>query len=402
MTLRRRTMVAITTEEASPGVPLWGKNQIIQELPDGETHASFENLIAGRTYYVRSWNEDAFGNKSPELLRVIQTPPDQTVPATPTGLALAAGEYGFQASWSAVADADVAEYDLSYAPDNGSGTAPTNSFTTISTRATQVRVDATVGVKYWAKVRSRDYSGNASEYSSLVAVQPTKTIPVAFSANGFLDSGSPMRAYVKVPAVQSVVSALVTLAFRQFMAPATSVPSSGTLTSATDGGTTTPSGGGSTSGSSQDGVTLSGGGTNGTTGPASAGTAHTHNAGSIATNDNAVIALTGHTHSTPSHTHGCPDHSHSIAGHTHALNYGTFEESFPASHSVKVKTYKRVGGSWTLQDTSASLTGDLEDLDLSAVITGAGDWRLEVLSDAAQPNGGRLGCDLYGTLTVVI
>lgn len=219
-------------------------------------------------------------------------------------------------------------------------------------------------------------------------VNAVRILPLSFSANGYLDDASPMRAFVKVPAeVTSVSEAAVTLAFRQFMAPATTVPS----------------GGGSTSGSSASGVNVSTeqhshAVTTGVSGAASAGTAHTHGPGTYDTAltslpTAAVVSLNNHTHTTPAHTH--------------SLTYGTYEETYPASHSVKLKVYRRFTdgagtSTWTLLHTSASQTADLVDLDLTAYITTGGDYRLEVLSDAAQPNGGRLGLDLFGTLELVI
>jgi hypothetical protein len=106
--------------------------------------------------------------------------------------------------------------------------------------------------------------------------------------------------------------------------------------------------------------------------------------------------LDSHNH-TIAHTHDV-----TIAAHTHALTYGTYEETYPASHSVKVKTYERVGSVWTLRNTSAAITADLADLDLTSAITGPGDWQLRIQSDAGQPNAGRLGCDLYGAITAQI
>lgn len=305
------TWVATTAEESSPGVPSWGPHQNATKVPPGATDVAIENLVAGRRYYVKTWNEDEFGNKSPELLRVVETG------------------------------------------------------------------------------------------------RPTKTIPYSFSANGYLDSGSPMRAFIKVPSdVQSVSSVAVTLAFRQFMAPATAAAASGTLTSDSGGGSTSGASSSSTSGAkhlglivANDFITLD----SGSSGAASAGTAHTHGVGSYVGSGaiSAVTDVTDHDH-TITHTHTTPAHDHTVPTHTHALTYGTFEETYPVSHSVTVSTYQRVLGAWTLMDTQAGLTDDLVDLDLTDVITGPGDWRIEVVSAAAQPNGGRLGCDLFGALEVVV
>jgi hypothetical protein len=211
-----------------------------------------------------------------------------------------------------------------------------------------------------------------------ILVNAIKILPLSVSANGYLDSGSPMRAYVKVPSeVTAINQVALTLAFRQFMAPATAASS----------------GGGSTSGSKALTVAMQSSGlglSSGTSGDASTGTAHTHTSGSYrgTLDETAIADIDPHDHTTPNHTHG--------------LAYGTYEESYPASHSVKVKVYQRVSSTWTLVYTSASQTADLVDLDLTSAITGPGDWRLEVLSDAAQPNGGRLGLDLFGTLELVI
>jgi hypothetical protein len=90
----------------------------------------------------------------------------------------------------------------------------------------------------------------------------------------------------------------------------------------------------------------------------------------------------GHTHSTPNHTHG--------------LAYGVFKEAYPAGHSVTVKVYELEDDTWNLVATLPALAGDIEDVDLSAYIVGPGNWRLSLKSDAAQPNGGRLGADVSG------
>ena len=95
------------------------------------------------------------------------------------------------------------------------------------------------------------------------------------------------------------------------------------------------------------------------------------------------------------HTHGIP-HTHTTPDHTHALVYGVFKETYPVSHSVTLKVYELVTGAWTLRTTTSGLTGDFETVDLTQWIDGPGDWRLELKSAGGQPNGGRLGCDVYG------
>lgn len=382
MTLVRRTKVAVTAEESAPGVPYWGPNQIITEVPEGEDTAAIENLLAGRRYYVKTWAEDAFGQMSLPVIRAIDTPPDATIPAVPTSLTLAAGSFGFRATWAAVSDPDIAEYELAYAPDDGSTTgAATAAYVTVRTKATSAWVEQNVGQQTWVKVRSRDFSGNVSAYCAPVTVTPFRVDPLIFASPGVFDDGSPMYCYVKVPAdVSSILSVKVTLAFRQFFAQAT----------------TTTTGGGSTSGASSSSTssekTLS-------VGLDAVWDLHDHG-GSVPSDSgfflpsSIITSIDPHQHSNP-HTHSTPSHSH-------GLSYGTYEESYPASHSVTLKTYKRVGGAWTLQHTDSGITSDLADIDLTGVITGPGDWRFQVQSAAGQPNGGRLGCDLYGSILAVI
>jgi len=341
-----RTRVAMTYEELSPGVPFWGANTVTTDLLPDQTEVAIENLVAGRTYYIKTWNEDSFGNKSPELLSVVNTP------------------------------------------------------------------------------------------------TPTRMMPLVFSANGYFDSGSGMYAYVKVPpSVQSISEVKVTVAFRAFVAPAKDAASSGMLTSDSGGGSTTVAGGGST--------TTSGGGS--TSGSSSASStagdiSHVHpsmlwqsntpaggtairkydpvssggtfvNLDTSAANDmfTGLETAPGHTHgiphthttpshahATPDHAHATPDHGHTVPGHTHALDYGTFEEAYPVSHSVFMNVYKLINGTWTIMHTFTGMTDDLVNLNLTGIIDGPGDWRMAIASDVGQPNGGRLSADIYGSILAIL
>ncbi|HET7070152.1 MAG TPA: hypothetical protein VFI40_04965 [Nocardioides sp.] len=379
MTTQRRTRVAITTEETAPGVPFWGTNQVVTDLPDGEDEVAFENLIAGRRYYVRTWTEDQFGNTSPELTRVIDVPPDHVAPSVPTGLSLVALAEGFRASWSPVPEADLAWYEVAYAEDDGTLTGPgINPFTSIKSRTESVQIDQSVGTLTWVKVRAIDFSGNASGYCDPVSVTPYRIVPLLFGGPGFFDTDSPMSVYCKVPDVITAVDeAIISLAFREFLATARDAAS----------------GGGATSGTKHLGLTLGTDSTDsfGDTGPASAGTAHVHPTNGYVTGlgvESFVTDISDHDHTTPNHTHG--------------LTYGTYEEAFPASHSVTLTVYKRIAGAWVSQHTTTGITDDLADVDLTTVITGPGDWKITLQSEAAQPNGGRLGCDLFGSITAVM
>jgi hypothetical protein len=217
-------------------------------------------------------------------------------------------------------------------------------------------------------------------------------VPYSFSGGGILDSGSPLYVFVKIPTrVSLIVEVAVSLAFRQFLAPATAAASGGADTS------------GASSASTSNNEAL-----------------HTHQFGSwISNTPGAYTKRIYNPGSGPGmnietsagtdlysfigspHSHGIP-HTHSTPNHTHGLTYGTFEETFPASHSVTLKVYERVSGTWTLRSTTSGITADFEDVDLTAVMINAGDWRLTVQSAGGQPNGGRLGCDVYGAITGAI
>jgi hypothetical protein len=226
-------------------------------------------------------------------------------------------------------------------------------------------------------------------------------VPVPIFAQGILDSGSPMYAFLKLTdRANLIIEALVTLSFRQFLAPATAASSGGGSTSGSSSASSSGSSSASSSANTALGMTMS---SNeqvfGDSGSASAGTAHTHTNGTYElVTGPFVVDIAQHSH-TIAHDHGIA-HTHTTPDHTHGLTYGTFEEAMPASHSVTLRVYERVGSTWTLRGTFSGLTDDLVDVDLTAVMVSSGDWRLTVQSEAAQPNGGRLGCDLYGLVWV--
>ena len=223
-------------------------------------------------------------------------------------------------------------------------------------------------------------------------------VPYSFSGQGILDTGSPLYVYVKIPdRVSLIVEALVTLSFRQFLAPATAASSGGGSTSGASSASSSAAGGSATSSSA--------------IGFSWTSSDHQHNdpqGGATGSPINGpadgryVESIdSGHTHTVGNHTHGIT-HDHTTPNHGHGLTYGTFEETYPASHSVTLKVYERVDTTWTLRGTFEGLTDDLEDVELTAVMTNPGDWRLTAQSEAAQPNGGRLGCDVFGAITGAI
>jgi hypothetical protein len=243
-------------------------------------------------------------------------------------------------------------------------------------------------------------------------------VPFSFSGDGIFDTDDTMETHIYIPDRMYLgIEAKVAIDFRPFFAAARTAASSGLLTSDSGGGSTTVSGGGATSGASS--------------ASSSAAAAHKHpmfyanstTAGGFALKkwtvpvgggglaDIAASALTdmwtdndgtghshtiAHDHTTPNHTHATPNHQHTVPGHTHTLVFGTQKEAYPGSHSVTLKVYELVDTTWTLRYTSSALTADQEEVDLSSTLISPGKWRLDLYSNAAQPNNGRLAAYVSG------
>lgn len=196
-------------------------------------------------------------------------------------------------------------------------------------------------------------------------------VPFSFSGADVFDDTDTMDVFLAVPDRMYVtLEVSARIRFRQYFAAAKAASSGGGSTS----GASSASSSGSNTAHVIDGGTGS----------------HSHGGGPAASSHpfGSVQAVNDHTHAI--------GHTHSTPNHTHGLDYGVFKESYPGSHSVTLKVYELEGGSWTLRATVPGLTDDFETIDLVSWITGPGDWRLELKSDASQPNGGRLGCDVYG------
>jgi hypothetical protein len=220
---------------------------------------------------------------------------------------------------------------------------------------------------------------------------PGFLVPFNFSGADVFDDTDTMDVLVSFPdRVYRLIEAKCWILFREFFTGAKSASSSGTLTSDSGGGSTS----GSSSSSSSNNASL-------TYGLASAAP-HTHTdpqGGNTGGPSNTIgpwiDSIDPHNHGI-THTHSTPNHQHNVAGHTHSLTYGVFKETYPASHSVTLKVYELTDTTWTLRGTIAGLTANIVEVDLLPYMNGPGLWRLTLKSDAAQPNGGRLGCDVAG------
>jgi hypothetical protein len=249
-----------------------------------------------------------------------------------------------------------------------------------------------------------------------------RTRPIAIADSVYFDSVTPAITGLYIPGhIDHGDECRLAIDFDQYPMPVSAAASGGgtTATSASGGASTTPSGGGSTTG----------------------GGSHYHPL-FIRTGDPGGFALNGysdgsgssnvvdlfseqstlwshaessaHTHASPNHAHATPNHTHdttlaghthdtTLAGHTHALTATATKEAYPASHSVNLTVYLLVTGSWVQQgSTITGITTDAPDIDLTALITGPGRWRIVLQSAAGQPNGGRIGAHLSGYFVGVI
>lgn len=217
--------------------------------------------------------------------------------------------------------------------------------------------------------------------------QPQGTlVPFAISDTTYFDTATASITGFYIPdRMQLLIECRVALDFDEYPMPVSASASSGSLTSDSGGGAT--SGASSASSSSGNGFAWQNVST----------TSHSHGGGASASLPETPVGNidSSHTHPIP-HTHSTPSHQHTVPGHTHSLTAASTKEAYPASHSVEIKVYELVGSTWTLRGTVSGLVGDVEDLDLTAYVTGPGRWRITLQSAGGQPQGGRLGAHLSG------
>jgi hypothetical protein len=217
--------------------------------------------------------------------------------------------------------------------------------------------------------------------------QPQGTI-VAFSVSGsgVFDDTDTMDVFLSFPdRVYVLVETKIWLLFREFFTSAKSALASGALTSDSGGGSTSGSGGATSSGLT-DGTTVVGSYMHAHTDPQGG------NTGTV------TVDELDHHHSIASHSHSTPAHVHSTPSHVHQLVYGVWKETMPASHSATLGVSRLDGSSWTPVVSIPGLTDDIHELNLTQYVDRPVLWRLRLKSDAGQPNGGRLGCDVAGAV----
>lgn len=165
----RTTWVKITTKTLGEGVPDWSSASIYPVDKD-MTQIEIPGVLAGTKYYIITYSQSVYGTISEATPYVEVTPvPDNTAPAAPTGLVLAAALRGFYAAWDigVVQSKDLAFYEVRYCLGNDD--VPSGDWTIVRSKTTQVYVgglDPLAGIdgiptaKYWVQVRAVDNTGN--------------------------------------------------------------------------------------------------------------------------------------------------------------------------------------------------------------------------------------------------
>ncbi len=156
------SFVQVTAQESSPGVPDWDR-PILLQIGNTQDEASIEGVAGTTLYYARAYSVDIQGNQSAFTSTVSHTTAaDADAPTIPQDMNLTPGFKGFIVSWSAGNAPDLAVYEVRFAVDDGTGTAPlVDSFTKLQTKSTVVFVSGlTADTLYWVQVRAVDLSGN--------------------------------------------------------------------------------------------------------------------------------------------------------------------------------------------------------------------------------------------------
>jgi hypothetical protein len=120
-------------------------------------------------HWVRIRSVDLLGNRSDLTdAETIVSAADSDAPSVPTGANAVAGFRGAIFKWNPVAVSDLAEYEVRYAVDDGTGTAPeTGNWVTVMTRTTVIWISGLEpDVRYWFEVGAIDRSGNHSGFTA--------------------------------------------------------------------------------------------------------------------------------------------------------------------------------------------------------------------------------------------
>lgn len=135
------------------------------EVATSETAYMFSGLVPGRTYYVKIAAEDKWANRSAfSSEESIVASQDESPPAVPQNLVIAAGLKKIVINFDGVSDADLAGYEVHVSDTNGF----IPDSTTLKAKGLQTlfSFEGLAATTYYVRVRSYDWSNNKSEYTA--------------------------------------------------------------------------------------------------------------------------------------------------------------------------------------------------------------------------------------------
>ena len=137
----------------------------------------FAPLVPGATYSVQVKDIDDSGNASEYCTAVtVASAGDTTAPATVTGLAAAAvGVKQLRVTWTANTEADLAGYELHASTTTGFTPSDSTKIAFVSD-ATAYTYDTPTYALYYFKIRSKDTSGNYSDYAAQVSATSVQVV----------------------------------------------------------------------------------------------------------------------------------------------------------------------------------------------------------------------------------
>jgi len=132
-------------------------------VTDGLTY-EVQPIIAGATYYVRVRAVNNLGVKSSYVSANVTASGDNTAPAAITGLSKTAASNAVVLSWTNPSDADFSHVEIQQNTTGGTYGAVASVSGGRGEAATTTIGNLVGGNNYYYKIRSVDYSGNASAY----------------------------------------------------------------------------------------------------------------------------------------------------------------------------------------------------------------------------------------------
>lgn len=170
------TYVEVTSQNdgADPPNPVWDRPRLFL-IAKGQTQTRWDDVQGVTPFWAKARAVDVLSNYSAYTSTVTHTTVgDTTPPPTPNPATVTAGFRGFSAFWTGGDAIDLSYYQIRWAQTAGAAPdADDGAWTYGSAKVTTVFItNLTPSLQYWFEVRGVDTSGNASGWSTGVAVTP--------------------------------------------------------------------------------------------------------------------------------------------------------------------------------------------------------------------------------------